>query len=65
MKVNFSENLKMLRLQNNVTQQDIAELCKTTTATVSRWENGVNEPDIYNLILLADYFEITIDELVK
>ncbi|HAJ77678.1 MAG TPA: XRE family transcriptional regulator, partial [Clostridiales bacterium] len=38
MKVNFSENLKMLRLQNNVTQQDIAELCKTTTATVSRWE---------------------------
>ena len=65
MKVNFSENLKMLRLQNNVTQQDIAKLCKTTTATVSRWENGVNEPDIYNLILLADYFEITIDELVK
>ena len=65
MKVNFSENLKMLRLHNNVTQQDIAELCKTTTATVSRWENGVNEPDIYNLILLADYFEITIDELVK
>ena len=65
MKVNFSENLKMLRLQNNVTQQDIAKLCKATTATVSRWENGVNEPDIYNLILLADYFEITIDELVK
>ena len=65
MKVNFSENLKMLRSQNNVTQQDIANLCKTTTATVSRWENGVNEPDIYTLILLADYFEITIDELVK
>ena len=65
MKVNFSENLKMLRLQNNVTQQDIAKLCKTTTATVSRWENGVNEPDIYTLILLADYFEITVDELVR
>ena len=65
MKNNFSENLKVLRQQNNKSQNDIAKLCKTTTATVSRWENGVNEPDIYTLILLADYFEITVDELVR
>ena len=65
MKVKFSENLKFLREQNNKTQKDIADLCKTTTATVSRWENGVNEPDIYTLILLADFFDITVDELIK
>ena len=65
MKNNFSENLKVLRQQNNKSQNDIAKLCKTTTATVSRWENGVNEPDIYTLILLADFFEITVDELVR
>ena len=65
MKNNFSENLKVLRQQNSKSQNDIAKLCKTTTATVSRWENGVNEPDIYTLILLADFFEITVDELVR
>ena len=65
MKNNFSENLKLLRKQNNTTQNEIAKLCKTTTATVSRWENGVNEPDIYTLILIADFFAITVDELIR
>ena len=65
MKVNFGENLKLLRKEKNISQPTIAKLCKTTVATVSRWENNVNEPDINTLILLADYFCITLDELLR
>ena len=65
MKVNFGENLKMLRQEQNISQPVIAKLCNTTVATVSRWENGVNEPDIATLIELADFFKVSLDDLLR
>ena len=65
MKSNFGDNLKLLRQEKNISQVAIANLCNTTVATVSRWENYVNEPDINTLIQLADFFDITLDELIR
>lgn len=65
MKTKFGDNLKSLREEENVSQITIAKLCKTTVATVSRWENYINQPDIDTLILLADFFKVTLDELLR
>ena len=60
----FSDNLKALRQSSNYTQKFLAEKLNTTTKTISHWETGYTEPSIEQLILLADLFEITLDELV-
>ncbi len=61
----FKENLKYLRRQQNLGQKDIAEILNTTLKTVSHWETGYCEPSISQLIALADYFDVTLDELVE
>ena len=55
----------MLRAEKGISQLAIAKLCNTTVATVSRWENAVNEPDIKTLVLLADFFDVSLDELLR
>lgn len=64
MKNCFANNLKELRLSNSLTQQELAEKIKSTQRKVSYWESGKIEPDLDNLILLADFFDISIDELI-
>ena len=60
----FSENLKTLRSVCGAGQRQIAELLNISLKTVSHWETGYSEPSISQLIQLADYFDVTIDELV-
>ena len=62
--MSFSENLKMLRKEQKIGQQELAEKINVSAKTVSHWETGYTEPSINQLILLANFFEITIDELV-
>lgn len=59
----FSEILKNLRKENGIGQRELAEALFTTVKTVSHWETGYTEPSIKQLIMLADYFEISLDEL--
>lgn len=40
-------------------------MLNTSVKTVSHWETGYCEPSISQLIILSDYFEISIDELVR
>lgn len=62
--MSFSENLKMLRKEQKIGQQELAEKINVSAKTVSHWETGYTEPSINQLILLANFFEITIDEMV-
>lgn len=64
MKNCFANNLKELRRSVSLTQQELAEKIKSTQRKVSYWESGKIEPDLDNLISLADYFDISIDELI-
>lgn len=59
----FSENLKNLRRENGIGQRELAKAVFTTVKTVSHWETGYTEPSIKQLIMLADFFEISLDEL--
>ena len=60
----FKDNLKELRLDKNMGQVELAKAIGVSKGVISLWENGLREPNMYSLILLAKFFNISIDELV-
>ena len=56
--------LKELRKLNGLYQKDLASLLNISEAAIRQYESGRREPDIQTLCLLADYFKITVDELI-
>ena len=61
----FSEKLKKLRQEKNLTQDDLAEKIFVTRTAVSKWETDNGYPSIESLKLLAEMFNTTIDELIS
>jgi len=61
---NFGEELKFHRQQANLSQNELAEIIKTSQQNISRWEKSEVEPSLSFCIALADYYGITIDELI-
>ncbi len=55
------ENLKELRLENNLTQEQIAKILKVSRVVYNRYENGKREISVEFLIILADYYQVTLD----
>ena len=62
--MNIGNCILTLRKQKNVTQEALAAELGVTAAAVSKWEKGYTLPDILMLCALADYFEVTTDELL-
>ena len=56
--------LQRIRKQNGVSQEELAKKLHVQRQTISSYERGVSTPDIYILIAMADYFEVSVDELV-
>ena len=56
--------LKELREKAGLTQADLADRLFITAQSVSKWENGLSEPNIDTLCKLADMFEVSIDTLL-
>lgn len=63
--VKIGEFLKVLRKSKGYTQQEVAEALYVTQKTVSRWENGEGIPDINIIVSVAEFYEVTVDELLK
>ncbi len=62
--INYGDELKYHRQKANLSQQQLAELINTSQQNISRWENNEVEPSISFCVALADYYGITIDELI-
>lgn len=62
--MNFGKTIQELRKKKNVTQDEMAAELGVTAAAVSKWENNYTLPDILMLCALADYFQVTTDELL-
>ena len=56
--------LKEIRIENGKTQQDIVNYLHCSYNKYASWEQGQTQPSIEDLIILADYFNVTIDYLV-
>lgn len=61
----FNEKLKMLRKENNLTQEELAEKINVSRQAITKWESGEGIPDIENLKQISIVFNTTIDELIK
>ncbi len=64
MKLTIGENIKNLRREKNITQEELANIFGVTYQSVSRWENGACYPDMELLPQIADFFGITVDKLL-
>jgi transcriptional regulator with XRE-family HTH domain len=60
-----ASNLRFLREKYGMKQKDMANLLGISIGAESKYENGRIEPPIESLIKIADYFNITLDQLVK
>ena len=60
----LGQKLKELRSKNNLTQKELADKLHVSFQTVSKWENGENEPDIATLKELATLFNCSVDYLI-
>lgn len=63
-KLPIGEKIRLLRKKNDVTQDKLAEHLGVTPQAVSRWESGVCYPDMNYLPGIADYFSVTMDDLL-
>ena len=61
---NISAKLSELRAAKGVTQDEVANALSISNKTVSKWENGMSEPDLTMLIALAHYYNVTTDTLL-
>lgn len=63
--LNIGKNIKKLRGERNITQQQLADAIGVSFQAVSKWECGTTLPDIAMLPAIANFFDVTIDELFK
>lgn len=59
----INEKLKILRKAEGLTQEKLAEKLKISRVNYTRYENGSVRPDYETLIKIADYYNISLDEL--
>ena len=64
MTIKLAENLQLLRKEKGLTQEALAEVFGVTAQSVSKWELGLSCPDIMLLPELAEYYHVSIDELM-
>lgn len=64
MNLEFSKNLKKLRRNKDLTQEDLAEKLSLSTQSISRYETGTAYPDIEMLPVIAGFFGVTVDNLL-
>ena len=57
--------LKELRKGKGITQEEFAEKLDVSGRTVSRWETGVNMPDISLLVEISEFFDVSIPEIIN
>ncbi|MFL8674991.1 helix-turn-helix domain-containing protein [Clostridioides sp. GD02404] len=62
--MNFGENLKRLRKERNLSQEQLSEMLNVSRQAISKWESNKTYPDIENLMLLRNIFNIALDDLL-
>ena len=64
-KENFSHNLIFLRKSRNLTQLQLATELNYSDKSISKWECGETLPDIATFSCIANFFEVSVDELIS
>ena len=60
----FSENLKRIRKEHNLSQEQLAEELGVSRQAISKWESSTAYPEMDKIIALCDKFDLNIDDLL-
>ena len=63
--MSFSENLKRIRKEHHLSQEDLAELMDVSRQAVSKWEQEEGYPEVEKLLLLAKKLNVSLDTLMS
>ena len=63
MKINLAENLKKIRKENNLSQEQLAEKLGVSRQSVSKWEAGQAYPEMDKVLQICKLFNLNMDEL--
>ncbi len=61
----LAKNIRLLRKNGSKTQEGIGLLVDKGQTTIGNWENGKSEPNIEELLIISNFFDISIDLLLK
>ena len=64
MKLYLGKNLRQLRRDRDLTQEELAEVLGVSYQSVSRWENDTCYPDMELIPMIASFFSVTVDQLL-
>ena len=64
MELMLSENIRSLRKQRKLTQEQLAEVLGVTAGAVYKWEAGLSLPELDLIVELADFFDTSVDALL-
>ncbi|MBR1821115.1 MAG: helix-turn-helix transcriptional regulator [Clostridia bacterium] len=64
MKINLAENIRALRKQRGLTQEQLAEVFDVSSGAVYKWEAGLSVPELSLIMELADFFDTSVDVLL-
>jgi transcriptional regulator with XRE-family HTH domain len=64
MQMLLNDQITQLRKQKKLSQEELAAALQVSRQAVSKWENGVSNPDTENLIRLAEIFEVDVNVLI-
>ena len=64
MKLNIGNQIKYLRKEKDITQEELAEILSVSCQSVSRWETGACYPDMEQLPMISAFFGVTTDKLL-
>lgn len=63
--MNFNEKLIELRKSKGLSQDELGQHLGVSRQTISKWELAQSYPDFQRLVLISDYFDLSLDALVK
>lgn len=63
--MDFQNKLTELRTERGLSQEELSEKLYVSRQTISNWERGKTYPDINSLLLIATYFDVSLDSLLK
>ncbi|MDE6389590.1 MAG: helix-turn-helix domain-containing protein [Lachnospiraceae bacterium] len=61
----LSEKIIELRKANGMTQEELAEICKVSRQSISKWEADIALPETEKLLIIGDTFHVSMDVLLK
>ena len=64
MNSNLAENLKKIRKENNLSQEDLADILGVSRQAISKWESKASYPEMDKIVLLCKKFDLNIDDLL-